>query len=63
MKYKMPFQEECATCPYWGDWDGECDFYGWCPTRERAEQDQEAEESFIRIQVGRYESNNEISWE
>lgn len=44
MKYKMPFQDDCATCVYWDDWNSECDFYGWCPTRERVEQEQEAEE-------------------
>lgn len=40
MGYKMPYQEDCATCPHWGDWNSECDYFGWCPTREQMEQEQ-----------------------
>lgn len=41
MGYKMPYQEDCATCPHWGDWNSECDYFGYCPTRERIEQERE----------------------
>lgn len=37
----MIFQEECAYCPHWGDWESRCDYYGWCPTKERAEKMEE----------------------
>lgn len=41
MAYKMPYQEDCKTCPYWGDWDNECGYFGYCPTRERLEREWE----------------------
>lgn len=41
MGYKMPYQEDCRTCPYWGDWKSECDYFGYCATRDGVMQGQE----------------------
>ena len=44
MGYEMPYHEDCRTCPCWGDWNGECDYFGYCPTRERMMRDEEESE-------------------
>lgn len=44
MGYKMSYQEDCRTCPYWVDWNGECDYFGYCQTKERMKQKKEKSE-------------------
>lgn len=41
MGYKMTYQGDCRTCPYWDDWGSEHDYFGYCTTREWTEREQE----------------------
>lgn len=41
MGYKMSYREDFRTCPYWGDRNGECDYFGHCQTMDGAMQKRE----------------------